>query len=348
VPRIAIDAMGGDRAPEEIVRGAALASLAAGDLELILVGDTARIGRVLAEVRYDAEHLRIHHASEVIHAGERAAEALAARPDASIHVAAELARQREADAVITAGPASAALLACTPRFRRLAGVAAPALAAVYPTEMRRGEKDDPFALILDVGARLDASAADLTAYALMGAAYASQISKNPRPRVALLGAGDASPGSGPRVVDEAHDLILRHTGLNFIGRIAATDIPHGIADVVVCGGYTGHMVVALLEGVGDTMLALARYAYKERLLWRAALGMLSGGIGRLKRLTDWAEYGGAPLLGYEQLLVRVHPTSGERAVANAIKVCAKAAAGELGREIQRRMADLEAKLPTRA
>src|SRR5262249_12471475 len=134
VPRIAIDSMGGDRAPDEIVRGAALASLAPGDLELILVGDTARIGRVLAEVRYDAERLRIHHAGDALRAGERAAEAVAARPEASINVAAELARQHEADAVISAGPTSAALAACTGRFRRLVGVTAPALAAVYPTE----------------------------------------------------------------------------------------------------------------------------------------------------------------------------------------------------------------------
>src|SRR5215470_20370697 len=226
VSRIAIDAMGGDRAPDEIVKGAALASLAPGDLELILVGDTAKIGRVLAETRYDAERLRIHHAGEVIRPGERAAEALAARPDASIAVCAELAKQREADAVISAGPTQAALLACTSRFRRLAGVSTTALSGVYPTEMRRGEKDDPFALILDVGARLDATPDDLVAYAIMGAAYAAHVARNPRPRVALLGAGELDTGGGPDVVDAAHELLLHHTGLNFIGRIAATDIPH--------------------------------------------------------------------------------------------------------------------------
>lgn len=339
--------MGGDRAPDEIVRGAALASLAPGDLELILVGDTAKIGRVLAETRYDAERLRIHHAGEAIRPGERAGEALAARPDASIAVCAELAKQREADAVISAGPTQAALLACTSRFRRLPGVEAPALTGVYPTEMRRGEKDDPFALILDVGARLDATPDDLVAYAIMGAAYAANVARNPRPRVALLGAGELDSAGGPDVVDAAHELLLHHTGLNFIGRIAATDIPHGIADVVVCSGYAGQLVVSLLEGVGETVLALARYAYKDKLLWRAALGMLSGGIGRLKRLTDWQEYGGAPLLGYETLLLRAHATSGERAIANAIKVGAKAVAGGLAADIQRRLAELEARRPRR-
>jgi phosphate acyltransferase len=349
VPRIAIDAMSGDRAPDEIVRGAALASLAPGDLELILVGDTAQIGKVLSETSYDAERLRIHHAGEVIRAGERAAEVLAARPDASIAVCADLAKEEEADAIITAGT-QAALLACTGRFRRLAGVAAPALAGVYPTEMRRGEKDDPFALILDVGARLDATPHDLAAYAIMGLAYATHIARNPRPRVALLGAGELDPAGGPAVVDQAHALLAEYgqqTGMNFIGRIAATDIPHGIADVVVASGYAGNLVVSLLEGVGETVLALARYAYKDKLLWRAALGMLSGGIGRLKALTDWNEYGGAPLLGYETLLLRVHPGSGERAIANAIKVGAKAIAGGLNEDIQRRLAELDERLPAR-
>jgi phosphate acyltransferase len=337
--------MGGERAPDEIVRGAALASLeTADDLEIIVVGDTARIGKTLSEARHDAERLRIHHAGDAVRIGERASEALAARPDASINVAADLVAQGEADAVISAGPQAAAMRACSRRFRRLAG-AVPAMAGVYPTEMRRGAKDDPFALILDVGARLDVSAHDMVCFALMGAAYASKISKNPRPRVALLGAGELDEDGGPRVVDEAHELLLRHTGLNFIGRIEATDIPHGIADVVVCSGYAGHLVVSLLEGVGETVLALARYAYKDKLLWRAALGMLSGGIGRLKRLTDWQEYGGAPLLGYEKLLVRAHPSAGERAIANAIKVSAKAITSGLNDEIRARLAELEARLP---
>jgi glycerol-3-phosphate acyltransferase PlsX len=349
VPRIAIDAMGGERAPDEIVRGAAQASLAsAPDLEIIVVGDTARIGKVLSEVRHDAERLRIHHAGDAVRIGERAAEALAGRPDASINVAAELVARGEADAVISAGPQVAALRACTRRFRRLPGVRTPALAAVYPTEMRRGANDDPFALILDVGARLDVSAQDLGAFALMGAAYASKISRNPRPRIALLGAGELDEDGGPRVLEEAHELLLRHTGLNFIGRIEATDIPHGMADVVVCSGYVGHMVISLLEGVGDTILSLARYAYKERLLMRAALGMLSGGVGRLKRLTDWQEYGGAPLLGYDKLLVRAHATAGERAIANAIKVSAKAIAGGLNDEIRARVAELGTRVPAHA
>lgn len=346
VLRIAIDAMGGERAPDEIVRGAALASLAPGgrDLELILVGDTAQIGKVLSESRHDAERLRIHHAGDVIRPHERAAEALAARPEASIQVAAELVAHGEADAVISAGPPVASLRACMRRFKLLRGVRRPVLAGVYPTEIRRGEKDDPFALVLDVGAALDATAADLAAFALMGATYAATIARNPRPRVALLGSGELD-SDGPALIEEAHELLMHHTGLNFIGRIEARDIPRGMADVVVCTGYSGHMVMSLLEGVGETVLSLARYAYKDRLWWRAALGMLSGGIGRLKRLTDWPEYGGAPLLGYQSLLLRAHGSAGARAIANAVKLCTKASTGNLNDAVTARLLELAGRLP---
>jgi phosphate acyltransferase len=319
------------------VRGAALASLAGPELELIVVGDTARVGKVLSESRHDAERLRIHHAESAIRPGERAAEALAARPEASIAVAVDLVAQGEADAVISAGSSAAALLACRRSWRPLPGVRGVALSSVYPTEMRRGERDDPFALVLDVGARGDASAEDLVQYAVMGAVYAASVARNARPRVAVVGGGET--GAVPREVERAGDLLLAQTGLNYVGAVEAIDIPRGIADVVVCSGHTGHAILTLLEGVNDTVVSLARYAYKDRLLWRAALGMVSSGVGRLKRLTDWQEYGGAPLLGYEHLLLRLLPSSGERAVANAIKVCARALGRQVTRDIGRRIAE---------
>ncbi len=336
--RIAVDAMGGDRAPDEVVRGAADASLASKNVELILVGDAQRLGRLLAEHRHDAEVLSIQHASEVVAMDAKPAEALAAKPDASITVAAKLVAGGEADALVSAGNTGAGVLACSQHFKKIAGVRRAALAAVYPTEMRRGEKDDPFSLILDVGATLDVTPDDLVSFALMGAAYASRISKNPRPRVALLSNGSEA-GKGPKEIVEAHQLLLRHTGLNFIGNVEGVDIPRGTADVVVCGGFVGNIVVKMLEGVSETILGLARYAYKEKLLWRAALGMLSGGINRLKALTDWQEYGGAPLLGFDKPFIKAHGRSGARAVANAIRVTHKALESGLVGEIQRGVAE---------
>jgi len=341
VPRIAVDCMGGDQAPDEVVKGAAEASLTRGPaVELILVGDAPRIGAILSETRHDAERVRIHHAPSAVEMYEKPGEALAAKPEASIVVAARLVAEGEADALVSAGNTGASVLASARSFRLIKGVKRAALAAVYPTEMRRGEKDDPFSLLLDVGATLDVSAEDLVTFALMGAAYAARISRNPRPRVALLSNGSEA-GKGPKEIVEAHQLLLQHTGLNFIGNIEGIDIPRGTADVVVCSGFVGNVVLKMLEGVSETVLSLARYAYKEKLLWRAALGMLSGGIQRLKAITDWQEYGGAPLLGFDRLFIKAHGRSGAHAIANAIKVAHKAVASGLGADIEEKMAAFE-------
>lgn len=339
--------MGGDRAPAEVVAGAAQASLDRKDLELILVGDAKRLGRLLSETRHDAERVRIHHAPQVVEMYEKPSEALAAKPDSSILVGARLVAQGEADALVSSGNTGAGVLACARHFRLIEGVGRAALAAVYPTEMRRGEKDDPFSLLLDVGATLDVTAEDLVSFALMGAAYASRISRNPRPRVALLSNGSEA-GKGPREVVAAHQLLLETTGLNFMGNIEGVDIPRGTADVVVCSGYVGNVVLKMLEGVSETVRSLARYAYKEKLLWRAALAMLSGGIQRLKMITDWEEYGGAPLLGFDKLFIKAHGRSGSRAIANAIKVAHKALQSGLIPDIQARVTDFEARRGVRA
>ena len=341
VLRIAVDAMGGDKAPEELVRGAAAASLALTDAELILVGDTARVSKVLAETRHDAERVRVQHADDVVAMYEKPAEALAAKPESSILVATRLVARGEADALVSAGNTGAGVLACARHFKLIPGIRRAALGAVYPTEMRRGEKDDPFSIILDVGATLDVTADDLVAFALMGAAYAARISKNPRPRVALLSNGTEA-GKGPKEIVAAHQMLLEHTGINFIGNVEGVDIPRGTADVVICSGFVGNVVIKMLEGVSETVMGLARYAYQEKLLWRAALGMLSGGIGRLKEITDWQEYGGAPLLGFEQLFIKAHGRSGPRAITNAVKVAHKAVTSRLIEEIRERMSALAA------
>jgi glycerol-3-phosphate acyltransferase PlsX len=336
VVTIALDVMGGDHAPEAAVKGAAALSLVRKDIDVVLVGDQARVTAMLGGLPHDAARLRIHHASQVVDMAEKPREALAAKPDASILVAATLVAEGKADALVSAGNTGASVLACARLFPLLRGVRRAALAAVYPTEVRHGEKKDPFSLLLDVGATLDCSAQDLVAFAVMGSAYAARISRNPRPRVALLSNGTEA-GKGPREVAEAHAVLQGHPELNFIGNVEGVDIPRGTADVVVCSGYVGNVVLKMLEGVQATVLSLAKYAYKESLLWRAALVMLSGGIKRLKAVTDWQEYGGAPLLGFGKLFIKAHGRSGERAMANALKVAAKAVEAGLLPEIERNM-----------
>jgi glycerol-3-phosphate acyltransferase PlsX len=344
--RIVVDAMGGDNAPDAIVHGAAEASLALRDGEIILVGDAAAIGRLLPRVRHDGGRVRVHHAPDVIAMDDKPSEALIAKPDSSIAIAADLVARGEGDALVSAGNTGASVLACARRWSLLPNIRRAALASVYPTELRRGERDDPFSLILDVGATTDATADDLVTFALMGAAYARVISRNKRPRVALLSNGTEA-GKGPRAVVDAYEMLMQGAqssvlgrDFNFIGNIEGLDIPRGVADVVVCSGYVGNVVIKMLEGVSETVLRLARYAYKERLLWRAALAMLSGGIERLKVVTDWEQYGGAPLLGFQHLFIKAHGRSGNKAVANAIRLAAKAVRSGLCEGITANMAEL--------
>jgi glycerol-3-phosphate acyltransferase PlsX len=330
---IAVDAMGGDQAPEAIVRAAAELSLSSPHLQVLLVGEGNLLTDQLRRLRHDPERIVVHHASQRVEMHEKPSEALAAKPDASILVAARLVRQGEAAALVSAGHTGASVLACSRHWKRIPGVRRAALAAVYPTEIRRGEKQDPFSLILDVGATIEATAEDLVAFALLGSAYASRVSRNPRPRVALLSNG-AEAGKGPREVVGAFELLRAHPQLNFIGNVEGIDIPRGTADVVVCSGFLGNVVLKMLEGISETVMELARYAYKQRLLWRLALLLLSGGIKRLKEVTDWEQYGGAPILGFDRLFIKAHGRSGPHAVANAIKVAAKASQGNWVSEVQ--------------
>jgi phosphate acyltransferase len=337
---VAVDAMGGDHAPGEIVRGVAQVSLESPHIQTLLVGDARMVGSVLQTVRHNAERISVHHAEGVVAMDEKPNEALDAKPRCSVATAARLVADGKAQALVSAGNTGASVLACARVWRKIPGVRRAALAAVYPTEIRRGEKDDPFSLILDVGATLDVSAEDLVTFALMGSAYAARISKNPQPRVALLSNG-AEAGKGPPEIVEANRLLSRHTDVNFIGNVEGVDIPRGSADVIVCSGFVGNVVLKMLEGVSETVVRLAGYAYKEKLLWRAGLMMLSGGFKRLKELTDWAEYGGAPVLGFDRIFIKAHGRSQARAVANAIKVAAKAGQADLAGQIEAALRDFQ-------
>lgn len=334
---IAFDVMGSDHGPAEVVRGAAQLSLESPHIHVLLVGDRAVIDEALAETKHNGERISVQHASEFITMQDKPGEALARKHDASVSVAARLVAEGEADALVSAGNTGACVLSCARHFKLLPGVRRAALAAVYPTRNRRGEKEDPFSLILDVGATVEATADDLVTFAVMGAAYARIISRNDNPKVALLSNG-TEPNKGPRQVVEAHARLAEMAGLQFLGNVEGVDIPKGTADVVVTDGFVGNVCLKMLEGVHETVVELAQYAYKESLRWRAGLAMLSGGIQRIKDITDWEQYGGAPVLGFDRIFIKAHGRSKARAIANAGKVAAKAVSHELGKAIQQGLA----------
>ncbi len=330
---IAFDVMGSDHGPLELVRGAAQLTLDTPHIHALLVGDRQQIDDALKQVKHHAERVAVHHAPDFVAMHEKPAAALDAKPNASVLVSTQLVKLGEADAVVSAGNTGAGVLACARTFTLIPGVRRAALATVYPTAVGRGEKNDPFSLILDVGATVDASAEDLVAFAVMGSAYARIISRNANPTVALLSNGTEAQ-KGPGRVVEANQRLQTLKGVRFIGNVEGVDIPKGTADVVVCDGFVGNVCLKMLEGVSETVMELAKYAYKEKLLWRAGLAMLSSGIERIKEVTDWEQYGGAPILGFDRLFIKAHGRSKARAISNAGKVAARAVSHDLANAIQ--------------
>lgn len=335
--RIAIDALGGDAGLPTVAEGIARLSLHPGDIHVLLVGDRERVRPALAAHPHDPSRVTVVDARGVVPMDGDPAAALEALPDASVAVAARLVRDGEADALVSAGHTGATILAASRMLERIAGVRRAALAAVYPTETRRGPRDDPFALLLDVGATLGATAEDLVSFAVMGSAYAKLVTEVEAPRVALLSNG-AEPNRGTPAIVEAHARLRRHPAVNFLGNVEGIDIPRGAADVVVCDGFLGNVVLKMLEGVAEVLSGLLREAYDQNLLWRVGLSLVGQDLRHLKQLTDWRQYGGAPLLGLDRVVIKAHGRSNPRAVRNAVRLAAKAVRNDLPGEIARAMA----------
>jgi glycerol-3-phosphate acyltransferase PlsX len=336
---IALDCMGGDHGAGEAVQAAARLTLDRDDIRLILVGDVEQLGPLLDELSYDPARLSFRHTPEWVEPEESPREALARKPRASILEACQVVSEGRASALVTAGSTGAAILAAARGLGRIPGVSRAALAAVTPTEQSHGPKDDPFALLLDVGATVTASARDLVSFAVMGSAYAAAISGNPTPRVALLSNGSEAHKGPPQVV-EAHRLLSALDGIDFVGNVEGLDIPRGTVDVVVTDGFLGNVVLKMIEGVGEVIADLAADAYARKYLWRLGLTLLSSGIEQIQAVMDWESYGGAPILGFSQPVIKAHGRSRAPAIANACKVAAKAARSDMVRVVERAMAQL--------
>jgi phosphate acyltransferase len=325
---IALDVMGGDHAPHAPLSAAAHFSLKPGCPDLLLVGDKEVIDAHLQATAHDPARLRIVPARGFVPMDEDPKAAIDENPDVSICVAARLVASGEAGALVSAGNTGGVVLACARHWQKLPGVPRAALGAVYPTEARRGEKNDPFSLILDAGLTLDADAETLVAFAVMGAAYAARIAKNDRPRVALLSNG-SEPSKGLPAVVEAHALLAARTDLHFVGNVEGTDIPRGTADVVVTGGFVGNIVLKMLEGVAESVQSLVKTAADDSLLNKAGLALLLPALTELRKTTDWQQYGGAPVLGFDHVCIKAHGRSSPRAVKNALKVADRAVTTDL-------------------
>jgi phosphate acyltransferase len=330
MPAIAVDAMGGQHAPEAVVQGVADVSLHTG-IECVLVGDAKRIQTILDGIAYNPEHIDIVHAGEVIGLDEEPRAAIRQKRDASLLTAIRLTARGRCAATVTAGNAGAAILAGLHEFALLPGVRKVAMASVYPRNVDHPGQD-PLALALDVGATVRCDALDLAQFGVMGAAYARVISKVDTPRVALLNMG-ADAAQGGAELAAAHRQLAALSGLNFVGNIEGNELTSGKADVVVCEGLLGNIVLRLLESVANMAVDLTVSTAQRNWRWRAGLAIMSSGADRLRALADYASYGGAPILGFEQLLIKAHRRSTALSIANAVKVAAKAVRDAATREV---------------
>ena len=320
MPTIAVDAMGGDQGPDAVVKGVAQVSLET-DIESLLVGDEARIQAVLEGVPYNPEHIAILACRDAIGMAETPREAVKRR-DTSLVVGVRAVADGRAAAMVSAGNTGACVLACAQHFRLVPGVRRAALASVYPRQTEYAGQD-PLALLLDVGATVRCEASELVQFALMGNAYARRISKVPSPRIGLLNMG-TEDGKGGDVLAEAHRRLRDLPGIHFVGNLEGNDLVRGKADVIVCEGLLGNVALKLLEGVSEVLADVTRSAADSRFAWRLGIRLLAGGIERLQALTDYRQYGGAPILGFRELFLKCHGRSTASAVANAVKVAAKA------------------------
>lgn len=321
VRTIALDAMGGDRAPHAPLAAAATLSRET-DIRLLLCGDVARLEPALAQLDVAPGRVEILHAPDAIAMDESPARA-GDRPHSSLAVAARAVAEGRADALVSAGNTGALLLLSARAIPRLPGVRRTALAAVHPT-LPRPHNPDPFALLLDVGANLACTPDDLVHFATMGSAYAACISKIARPSVGLLNIGEEAY-KGDELLRTAHERLAANGRIAFRGNVEGKDVPLGAVDVVVCPGVIGNVVLKLLESMGEVLVAMGDGVYRERLRWRAGRFLLRDALARVSNLLDYASYGGAPILGFERIVIKAHGRSGDRALVNAVKVAAKAA-----------------------
>ena len=319
-PRIVLDAVGGDYAPTAIVAGVLQAARDL-DVEIILIGPQDQVEAELARQnrgRPLPANVRLVHAPQVIEMGEHPVSAIRSKRDSSIVRGLGLVACGEADAFVTAGSTGAAMAGAVIELKRIPGIDRPALATPFPTRLGP-------CLLLDVGAGVEAKAQNLVQFAIMGSIYAEQALGLKEPRVGLLNIGEEESKGHP-VYQEANQL-LQIAPVRFVGNVEGKDIPSGAADVVVMDGFVGNVMIKLAEGLAANLLDILRTEIRSN-PFTALVGLgLMPVFRRVRRRLDYAEYGGAPLLGVNGVCIVAHGRSNPLAIRSAIRVAADAVNG---------------------
>ena len=307
--KIVIDAMGGDNAPVATVKGA-IEAIKNYDIDVILAGNESMIKEQLAEYDYTKEKIEIIHCSEIITNEDRPVSAIREKKDSSMVVALKLVKEKKADAIVSAGNTGALLAGGLLILGRIKGIDRPALAPPYPTT-------DGISVLIDGGANSDCKPRNLLEFGIMGSVYAEKVLEIRRPRVGIVNIG-IEEEKGSEIVKEAYKL-CKNGPFNFKGNIEARDIPAGYADVIVCDGFTGNVILKLTEGLADSIFRLLKEEFVKNPLRKIGASLLKSGLKDFKERFDYTEYGGAPFLGVKGVLIKAHGSSDAKAVKNAIR-----------------------------
>ena len=323
--RIALDAMGGDRGPEELVSGALLA-MRDTDVGVTLVGDETVLRSILrGKGVAEGEHLRVVHASQIVEMHENAVDAIRKKKDSSVLVACDLVARGETAAVVSAGHSGATLAAAMRKLGRLEGVSRPGLASFFPT------LKDPVVL-MDIGGNVDCRPHHLLQFAIMAAAF-FRIHKRENPRIGLLSIGEEA-GKGNALIKDAYPL-LAASSLNFIGNVEGRDVFQGDVDVVVCDGFVGNVCLKISEGLADAAMRMLGDEIRKSLWAKIGYLLARPAFHAFKKRVDYSEYGGAPILGIDGVGLVCHGKSDAQAIKNAILVANKMVRGGVNEQIRR-------------
>ena len=308
--RIILDGMGGDNAPLEIVKGAVEASSKI-DHQIVIVGREDEINAELAKYNYDESKIQVVHASEVIENEDSPVKAIRRKTDSSMVKGLTMLKDGEGDLFISAGNTGAYMAGSLFILGRIPGIDRPAISSIYP--IAGGALPS---IIVDAGANSECRPSNLLEFAIMGSLYMEKVMDRKNARVGLVNLG-VEENKGTTVTKAAHKL-LKEADLNFIGNVEARDVPKGACDVIVCDGFTGNIILKLTEGFAWNLLKTMKKKFTDGLSAKMGAVLLAGKVKEIKDEFDYSEYGGAPILGVNGHVIKLHGSSGATAVKNAI------------------------------
>lgn len=307
--KIVIDAMGGDNAPQETVKGA-VEAVKQFNVDIFLTGHIEEIAKELEKHSYPKEKIEIVNCSEVIKTDEKPVVAIRRKKDSSLVVAINMVKDGKADAIISAGNTGAILAGGLFILGRMKGINRPALAPVYPTA--KG-----VSILIDGGANPDCKPKNLLEFGVMGSLYANKLLNVDKPSVCLVNIG-IEEGKGNELVKEAYE-IFKKAPFNFQGNVEARDVSAGYADVIVCDGFTGNIILKLTEGVAGTIFKMLKKELMKSPIRKLGALLIKSGLKSFKKSFDYSEYGGAPFLGVKGVVIKAHGSSNAKAIKNAVR-----------------------------